>query len=148
MVLFTCGDWLGDTTIEQYIESERAIQSLIEKCGNRYHVLNNENRGDDTQVIQLLEKIEEMVAGNGYLHFEMDGKRLEEVQEKRKKAEERLMKVEKQIQHLQTLKRELCLIFYKTKTLKNMNLSSINSMHFNNKKTVLIETLKCILYIF
>ncbi|XP_076123328.1 uncharacterized protein LOC143103433 [Alosa pseudoharengus] len=108
MVLFTHGDWLGNTTIEQYIESEEALQSLVEKCGNRYHVLNNNNRGDITQITDLLEKVDEMVAGNKNCHFEMDRKRLEEVKERRRneeqRATERRMKVEKQRQHLQSLK--------------------------------------------
>ncbi|XP_076120733.1 uncharacterized protein LOC143101202 [Alosa pseudoharengus] len=108
MVLFTCGDWLGDITIEQYIESEGALQSLLDKCGNRYHVLNNNKSSDMTQIAQLLEKVEEMLRGNKHCHFQMDRKRLEETQERREKEEERaterLMKVERQRQHLQSLK--------------------------------------------
>ncbi|XP_041960823.1 uncharacterized protein LOC121719376 [Alosa sapidissima] len=108
MVLFTCGDWLGNTTIEQYIESEEHIRYLVEKCGNRYHVLNNEDIGDRTQITELMEKMEEIISGNGGRHYEMDRKRLEEVKERREKEEERaterLMKVEKQRQHLQSLK--------------------------------------------
>ncbi|XP_064172212.1 GTPase IMAP family member 9-like [Anguilla rostrata] len=91
IVLFTFGDWLGDTTIEQHIETEgRALQELIEKCGNRYHVLNNENRADGTQVTELLEKIEEMMAGHGGSHYEIDRMLLQEVEEKRSAVEERV----------------------------------------------------------
>ncbi|KAJ8345947.1 hypothetical protein SKAU_G00301400 [Synaphobranchus kaupii] len=93
IVLFTRGDWLGDTTIEQHIETKgRDLQELIEKCGNRYHVLNNENRADGTQVTELLEKIEEMMAGHGGSHYEIDGMLLQEVEEKRRAVEERVKK--------------------------------------------------------
>ncbi|XP_076127620.1 uncharacterized protein LOC143107610 isoform X3 [Alosa pseudoharengus] len=65
LILFTYGDWLGGATIEHHIESEgHNLKWLMDKCGNRYHVLNNKQRGDSAQVKELLEKIEEMVAGN------------------------------------------------------------------------------------
>ncbi|XP_072515141.1 GTPase IMAP family member 8 [Salminus brasiliensis] len=70
MVLFTCGDWLGDRSIELHIESEgEALKWLLEKCGNRYHVLSNKNRRNSTQVTELLEKIEEMMADNNPCHL-------------------------------------------------------------------------------
>ncbi|XP_038864744.1 GTPase IMAP family member 9-like [Salvelinus namaycush] len=65
IVLFTHGDCLRDKTIEQHIQREgKALQWLVEKCGNRFHVLNNKNSGDVTQVTELLEKIDELVAAN------------------------------------------------------------------------------------
>ncbi|XP_033910804.2 golgin subfamily A member 6-like protein 22 [Acipenser ruthenus] len=66
MILFTCGDYLRSRTIEQYIEEVgEELQQLVEKCGNRYHVLNNRNMSYHTQVTQLLDKIDNMVKGSG-----------------------------------------------------------------------------------
>uniref|UniRef100_A0A3B1J5Z5 AIG1-type G domain-containing protein n=1 Tax=Astyanax mexicanus TaxID=7994 RepID=A0A3B1J5Z5_ASTMX len=101
LVLFTHGDWLRDTPIEQHIKIKgEDLQWLVEKCGNRYHVLNNMNRSDKTQVTELLEKIEKMVAANSGGYFEIDRRILQEVEEKRRteveRAETRRMKVQKQ----------------------------------------------------
>ena len=64
MVLFSYGDWLGDTNIEQRIESEgEPLQRLVEQCGNRYHVLDNKNWGDGAQVRELVELVDEMLVG-------------------------------------------------------------------------------------
>ncbi|XP_056222194.1 GTPase IMAP family member 8-like isoform X1 [Seriola aureovittata] len=69
IVLFTSGDTLGNKSIEQHIESEgKPLRGLIEKCGKRYHVLDNTSEAGD-QVTELLEKMEEMVAGNYSLHL-------------------------------------------------------------------------------
>ncbi|XP_036433766.1 GTPase IMAP family member 8-like [Colossoma macropomum] len=65
IVLFTWGDILGDVNIEQHIESEgEALQWVVEKCENRYHVFNNEDGENRVQVTELLEKIDHMMAQN------------------------------------------------------------------------------------
>ncbi|XP_077463608.1 GTPase IMAP family member 9-like [Stigmatopora argus] len=65
IVLFTFGDYLGRNTIEQYIESQgEALKWVIEKCHNRYHVINNKARSNITQVMTLIDKIDEMVRAN------------------------------------------------------------------------------------
>ncbi|XP_051745632.1 uncharacterized protein LOC127510168 [Ctenopharyngodon idella] len=66
MVLFTRGDDLKDQTIEQCLGKPGSpLMKLIEACGNRYHVFNNNQTGDRTQVSDLLEKIDSMVKENG-----------------------------------------------------------------------------------
>ncbi|KAG5845536.1 hypothetical protein ANANG_G00140200 [Anguilla anguilla] len=72
LVLFTCGDRLAGSTIEEYIVSiGGGLQRLLGKCENRYHVLNNLNMGDETQVTELLEQVRKMRCGI-YWTFEPD----------------------------------------------------------------------------
>ncbi|XP_052392563.1 interferon-induced very large GTPase 1-like [Carassius gibelio] len=66
MVLFTRGDGLKNKTIEQCLGKPGSLlMNLIEACGNRYHVFNNNQTEDRTQVSGLLEKIDAMVEANG-----------------------------------------------------------------------------------
>ncbi|XP_048022739.1 GTPase IMAP family member 8-like [Megalobrama amblycephala] len=66
MVLFTRGDDLKNKTIEQFLGKPGSpLMNLIEACGNRFHVFNNNQTGDRTQVSDLLEKIDNMVTANG-----------------------------------------------------------------------------------
>ncbi|XP_057175445.1 interferon-induced very large GTPase 1-like isoform X2 [Triplophysa rosa] len=70
MVLFTRGDDLKNKTIEEYLKNTRTpLQNLIEQCGNRYHVFNNTETEDQTQVSALLEKIDAMVKENGGSYY-------------------------------------------------------------------------------
>ncbi|XP_073351009.1 uncharacterized protein [Pagrus major] len=104
IVLFSVGDWLGGTTTEQCIESEgEPLRWLIERCGNRYHVLNNKTKGDGFQVRELIGKMVEMLSGcDSILHYEIERGAMEQMEEgmrrEKERAKERRMKKEKQRQ--------------------------------------------------
>ncbi|XP_058872407.1 GTPase IMAP family member 2-like [Acipenser ruthenus] len=97
MILFTFRDYLEDKTIEQHIEEAgEELQQRVEKCGNRYHVLNNKNRSDHTQVTQLLDKLDNMVKGSeGFYTMEMYSEAEERAREVmiRKKRDEQIDRV-------------------------------------------------------
>ncbi|XP_018937223.2 GTPase IMAP family member 8 [Cyprinus carpio] len=98
IVLFTRGDWLGDTTIEERIETEEGrLEWLMEKCGYRYHVLNCKWHNNNTQVVELLEKIEKMVTeNNGCYYVPEINDPITELEKKRKTASTNKMNVSKQ----------------------------------------------------
>ncbi|XP_066514910.1 uncharacterized protein [Hoplias malabaricus] len=65
MILFTVTDEDQEKKIEEFVQSgNQEVQSLVEKCGNRFHCLNIKESGEGSQVSELLEKIEKMVEEN------------------------------------------------------------------------------------
>lgn len=134
MLLFTRGDELGLTTMEQRIlTSGPALQRLLQKCGSRYHVVNNRNKGDGTQVTELIRKLEQMVAAKkgGRSHLEMDnsvmlgleadGKR--RARERRKKQRQ----MEAQMQRW-AIKEALTSEFISLFDLENTNSSQVHAI--------------------
>ncbi|KAI7796670.1 GTPase IMAP family member 7-like [Triplophysa rosa] len=70
MVLFTRGDNLKKKTIEECLgKPGTPLRNVLEECGNRYHVFNNTETEDRTQVSDLLEKIDHMVTENGGSYY-------------------------------------------------------------------------------
>ncbi|XP_063051254.1 GTPase IMAP family member 7-like [Engraulis encrasicolus] len=87
IVVFTRGESLNKT-IEEHIEDGESLKCLVEKCGNRYCVVDEKIAVQD-QIIQLLEKIEALVDSNGGRHFQMDEETLRKVDERKKEAQQR-----------------------------------------------------------
>ncbi|KAL6483866.1 hypothetical protein MHYP_G00087380 [Metynnis hypsauchen] len=66
IILFTWGDLLKNKTIEENLATaENELSQVVEMCGGRYHVFNNENMADRIQVTGLMDKIFKMVSENG-----------------------------------------------------------------------------------
>ncbi|XP_056144688.1 GTPase IMAP family member 7-like [Lampris incognitus] len=70
MVLFTWGDQLKGKPIEDFIKESEELSAFVASCQGRCHVFDNSEKRENTaepsqQVIQLLEKIDKMVAENG-----------------------------------------------------------------------------------
>ncbi|XP_042579423.1 GTPase IMAP family member 4-like [Cyprinus carpio] len=87
MVLFTRGDDLEKKNIEQFLREPRsALNQVIEACGNRYHVFNNKETEDRTQVTDLLQKIDNMVkeTGESYYSCKMFREMERQIQEQQK----------------------------------------------------------------
>ncbi|XP_039902704.1 GTPase IMAP family member 7-like [Simochromis diagramma] len=69
IVLFTRGGDLGDMTIEEYVnKGHQGLKVITKRCGNRFHVFENTNRGRK-QVNELISKIDRMVAENTRMYY-------------------------------------------------------------------------------
>uniref|UniRef100_A0A087X5U2 AIG1-type G domain-containing protein n=1 Tax=Poecilia formosa TaxID=48698 RepID=A0A087X5U2_POEFO len=91
MVLFTRGDDLEGTTIEDYLSGSPDLQYLVSKCNNQYHVFNNRLKDKKPQVTELLEKIRMIVDRNGGSHYtnEMFQEAERAIEEKKQRIHEK-----------------------------------------------------------
>ncbi|XP_027872201.1 GTPase IMAP family member 4-like [Xiphophorus couchianus] len=69
MVLFTHGDLLEDTSIENFLSESSELQDLVRRCNGQYHVFNNKLENKKPQVTELLQKIRTIVDKNGGSHY-------------------------------------------------------------------------------
>uniref|UniRef100_A0A096M3B9 AIG1-type G domain-containing protein n=1 Tax=Poecilia formosa TaxID=48698 RepID=A0A096M3B9_POEFO len=100
MVLFTRGDDLEDTTIEDYLSKSPELQDLVSRCNNQYHVFNNKLKDKKSQVTELLEKIRTIVDRNGGSHYtnDMFRKAKEELQRKiEEQYEKKMQEMQKEL---------------------------------------------------
>ncbi|XP_031418152.1 GTPase IMAP family member 7-like [Clupea harengus] len=69
IVLFTGGDRLKGRPVEDLLPRRADLRDSVHSCQNRYHVINNKEKIDRTQVTGLLEKIEAMVIHNRRTYY-------------------------------------------------------------------------------
>lgn len=72
IILFTRGDELRGQTIHDYVcNGHPKLREVIRRCGDRFHVFNNKRIGikDRIQVVELIKKIDDMVAANAGEYF-------------------------------------------------------------------------------
>ncbi len=104
MVLFTRGDDLKKKTIEEFLgKPDSALMKLIEQCGNRHHVFNNNENEDRVQVSTLLQKINDMVTANGGSYYTCKMFR----QMEREKQEEQMNTIMDKVEELKREREEL-----------------------------------------
>lgn len=68
MVLFTQGDQLQGKSIEDFLEESPELSEFVQSCRGGYQLFDNTGQDKSTehlQVVQLLKKIDKMVADNG-----------------------------------------------------------------------------------
>uniref|UniRef100_A0A3B3UNC9 AIG1-type G domain-containing protein n=1 Tax=Poecilia latipinna TaxID=48699 RepID=A0A3B3UNC9_9TELE len=108
MVLFTRGDDLEDTTIEDYLSKSPELQDLVSRCNNQYHVFNNKLKDKKPQVTELLEKIRTIVDRNGGSHY--TNEMFQEAERKIEEKKQRILKEkEEEIRKKITISRFCCL---------------------------------------
>lgn len=87
MILFTHGERLKkqNETIEEFISQSKELQEFSAQCLGGYHVFNNDNSENRTQVTELLQKIDDVVTKNGGRYYTTEMyKVVEEVIEEKK----------------------------------------------------------------
>ncbi len=131
LLLFTRGDQLREgVTIEQHIQGGgKDLRWLVERCSNRFHAISSnsclESQNSKTQITELLEKIEKMVAGN---RCEAFSPLVHEIQELgRQKNEKFQLKVKEFSDKLQRQEEEL-------KKMKEREVRSIRWFFERRKK--------------
>ena len=106
MVLFTWGDQLRGKCIEDFLKESHELSKFVRSCDGKYHVFDNSEQDKTAestqQVVQLLKKVEEIVADNGGSCYTND--MFKEAEKAIREAQERIL--EERGQKIESPRRE------------------------------------------
>lgn len=106
IVVFSHSGHLDRKTVEDDIGREGTpLQALVEACGNRYHVLCEDDKDRNEKVKVLFKKIDAMVAENGF--YEIDFEWIQNAESKRKEVDKRAEELFQRSQQQRRLLRRL-----------------------------------------
>ncbi|MCI4376128.1 hypothetical protein PGIGA_G00184640 [Pangasianodon gigas] len=115
IVVFSHGDDLefDNKTIERYIsEAGPHLQNLIYTCGQRYHVFNNRSQ-DRTQVVQFLQKINNMLSEKNHSYYSYElfttAEALKKAEANQREWEKKFAALESEVRAMNK-KHSLCII--------------------------------------
>nr|XP_021327672.1 immune-associated nucleotide-binding protein 12-like [Danio rerio] len=112
IILFTHGDLLEGGSVEELIEENCTARSVVQQCGGRYHVFNNEDVNNREQVEDLLQKIDSMIQQNGGGHYTNEmfedalRARQEEEEQRQREEQRKLQEVERRQEELERVRKE------------------------------------------
>ncbi|XP_064819003.1 GTPase IMAP family member 7-like isoform X2 [Oncorhynchus masou masou] len=111
IILFTGGDQLEDKSLVDFLSESEELMKLVKVFKGRNQVFNNNKKNDNTQVPELLKKIDEMVMKNGGQHYTNEmyqeaQRKIEEEEERKKQEEEKREQQEKEKLEGEIRKRE------------------------------------------
>ncbi len=72
IILFTHTDLLRGKSLEAYIRESYYLRKIVNSCGGRYQSFNNEDRNNQLQITELLQKIHALRRANGMRHYSPD----------------------------------------------------------------------------
>ncbi|XP_057182973.1 GTPase IMAP family member 8-like [Triplophysa rosa] len=67
--VFTHCDQLDGRSVEDLLQQNEVLSRFVQRCGGRYHTMNNKDIRNRRQVTRLLHKIDEMLEENGGGHY-------------------------------------------------------------------------------
>ncbi|XP_074525748.1 GTPase IMAP family member 8-like [Halichoeres trimaculatus] len=150
IVLFTEGEKIQDEnmSVKEYVEKKctTSFRKLISDCGGRYHVFNNYDRENRTQVSELIAQIDTMVKRNGGSCFtnemlqgtetvkneDREGLLKEKEEEMRKEREELQRKHQEEMKEMEEKFEK-----YKAESEKQMKIRE--KMHLEKQVSIYIE---------
>lgn len=97
IILFTHADQLKEKSVEEWFRASEYLKSMVNTCGGRYHSFANDGKPEQSQVKELLTKIENLQGWNGdYYTSNMYEKVQKEIEKKEEKRREEQRKKEQE----------------------------------------------------